>query len=1114
MIRLLGGVTAFGPDGEIELGGPKQRAVLALLANQPGAVVSVDRLAEELWGDSPPARSDASVRGYVSNLRKALAAIGAHPTTVIQFRQQGYVLDVAHDDVDLHRFEAAVGHGSAQLRLGDVAGARRTLHDALQLWKGPAFGIGGETPGLSGVVVRLNQRRAEAVEAFTESRLALGEHAEVAADLLAEIGREPYRERMRTQLATALYRSGHQVEALRGLDEARRVLAEDIGIDAGSEIQALEAAILRHDPELDLRSTSSPTPSTPARRGKPHRTGPVLFGRRAEIEALDVALQGIRDGGRCVIVSGEAGIGKTALLRSLQSAAERLEIPVGWGRCSESAIASPYRSWSTAIRRIIEVDKSPLLASAVAGDAERRVQGETTANRLATHLAVVRALRSLTTPVVIVIDDLQWSDSATLALLEFVAGEIDDLQVLLAVTVRRRAAHDLPAVVRDCLSELARSPHTVQLRLVGLPDSSVADWLRSRLGDRPVGEVSAVLTETTDGNPFYLGEFITLLQSESGSAPGEPLRLPASLPVAVQDVIRRRTSRLPPATQALLAIAAVIGRRFDLDILATVSDLDVPSTSDALAAAIDAALLESDRTIPGRFAFVHALVSDTLMAEHNPFDLARLHARVTSAIEQHRAGQLDRWLDELAYHAYAGASAGTSQKAIAYAVSAANASEAAQASADEAGHLLRALSVMAISGEHSAPERIGLLTRLGIALRESGDLVAGRAALVEACSLAESIGDDDAIAGALGALNSDDLWAGLDWSMFDQQVVAMIERALSRSDGGPKHVTALLAAALAAELVYLDPKRSELVSAKAVAAAEMAGDPLLLARGFLQRYWGLSGSDGNAERARIGDRLIQLANSERLPPHFVPLAHLSRVAAAYELGDLGLVLTCRASAAASAHPVRTPTAWAHLLYLDASLALLAGDLDRAAGGADAVGEALWRVRRFAASSTRAGLLAVIRSEQGRVEEALSAISIVESTPYGASICWLKAWILAEANQEKDSADALAAFDGQLADDWYRVPLTVAGTLAAARIGDTVFLRRHLATLLPIADRFACVGNGGIVLGPVAYAIASAQHALGDKASARAHCRAALDMSTSLGAPLWIQRADDLSTRIG
>jgi len=199
------------------------------------------------------------------------------------------------------------------------------------------------------------------------------------------------------------------------------------------------------------------------------------------------------------------------------------------------------------------------------------------------------------------------------------------------------------------------------------------------------------------------------------------------------------------------------------------------------------------------------------------------------------------------------------------------------------------------------------------------------------------------------------------------------------------------------------------------------------------------------------------------------------------------------------------------LYLETSLALLHGDLDRAAKLADELGEALWRVRRFAAPSTRAALLAMIDAEHGAVDDALAHVTVIESTRYGDSVCWLKAWILADAGRKADAAAALASFDGPLADDWYRTPLTAAGEMAAALLGDREFLGRHLEELLPLVDQFASAGNGGIISSPVAYA---AELELGDADAAQAHATQTLAMSERMGVVRWTARIRALSARPG
>ena len=720
-------------------------------------------------------------------------------------------------------------------------------------------------------------------------------------------------------------------------------------------------------------------------------------------------------------------------------------------------------------------------------------------------------------PSVIVIDDLQWADDATLALLEFLGPELEDLPLLLAVTVRRSGPTDLRTGVRDCLAEIVRGTASTQLNLEGLDGSSVGEWVQHAVGGRPATELTPFLARTTDGNPFYLRELLALLESE-GRLGADAALASTAVPVAVQDVVRRRTSRMPPETQAVLATAAVIGRRFDADILAAVISVDGDGGSlepllDDLDPALAAGLIEPDDTTPGRFAFSHTLVAETLVAEQSPVRLARLHARIAQTIARVRADSFDTWLEELAVHACAGASAGTATEAIEYSIAAAQVAEESQASADVAAHLQRALSVMATSGDDPPARRAELLTRMGVARRESGDVTSGRTALVDAALVAESIGDDAAVAAALSALCTDDLWAGIDWSQFDQRAVSLIERMLARSSDAAPAVSARLESTLAGELIYLDPVRAREISDRAVASAERAGDPVVLTQVLLQRYWGLQGPDFVAERTLIGERMITLADEGGLPDRLVPLAHLARASTAYELGDRGTLDRCADRARATAHPVRTPVAWAHVRYLETSFALLSGELDRAAELAVELRDAFWRVRRFAAVTTTAAILTVVRTEQRRYDEALAEVAVLEESLYQASIQWMKAWVLAEAGRDDEARIALSSFGGELGDDWLRTPLTVAAVLAAARTGEVGFLRRHLESLERVGDRFVSLGGGGLTLGPVAYAQAEGFAALGDTEAALGALERARALATNMHAPLWLARIDALSTRL-
>jgi DNA-binding SARP family transcriptional activator len=242
--RLLGPLEAAVDGREARLGGPKQRATLALLLCQPSTVVPASRLVDGLWGEDPPASAANLVQGYVSGLRKALGR------DAIETRGGGYVIHVARDALDLQRFELLAHEGSIALQRDDATGAAALLSEALGLWRGPALADLEDEPALGAVIARLEELRVLALERRVEAELALGRHVDVVAELDGLVEEHPLRERPRGLLMTALYRSGRQAEALGTYRAARAMLVGELGIEPSAWLTELHAAILRQDAGL------------------------------------------------------------------------------------------------------------------------------------------------------------------------------------------------------------------------------------------------------------------------------------------------------------------------------------------------------------------------------------------------------------------------------------------------------------------------------------------------------------------------------------------------------------------------------------------------------------------------------------------------------------------------------------------------------------------------------------------------------------------------------------------------------------------------------------------------------------------------------------------------
>jgi DNA-binding SARP family transcriptional activator len=256
----LGALRVLAGGEALALGGPRQRAVLALLLVEAPAAVSMDRLIEELWAGQPPATAAHAVQVHVSALRKLLRAAGEE--VAVHNSASGYALDVDPERVDARRFKRLLEAGEAVLR-EDAGRGRTLLEEALGLWHGVPLADLDRFDFARRESERLTELHARAVEALAEARLASGEHDEAISALTTLAAADPLRERPRRLLMLALYRGGRHAEALAVYRDACAAL-DEVGLLPGPELQALEQAILRHDESLRMPTGDPP----PARRRK------------------------------------------------------------------------------------------------------------------------------------------------------------------------------------------------------------------------------------------------------------------------------------------------------------------------------------------------------------------------------------------------------------------------------------------------------------------------------------------------------------------------------------------------------------------------------------------------------------------------------------------------------------------------------------------------------------------------------------------------------------------------------------------------------------------------------------------------------------------------------
>lgn len=316
---VLGPVRAWRDEVEVELGSPQQRAVLAALLLREGARISVDDLSAVLWGGGTPAKGHAVVRTYVSRLRQSLepgAAAGASPIRTVG---GGYVLTPPEHGFDLAVFRQKVAAAEQARQAGDPSTAATLLGTALALWRGEALA------GVTGAYAE--SRRAElevlrlgTVATHLATQLELGRHAAVTPELTSIVDRHPLDERFREMLMLALYRSGQQADALATYQSARTLLAEELGVDPGPALQGMYERIVRADPELLVarapgNGTAATTRTPPAMPNILAQLPPrltVFAGRDSELARADALLAEPDAQPGAVLVSGTAGVGKTA----------------------------------------------------------------------------------------------------------------------------------------------------------------------------------------------------------------------------------------------------------------------------------------------------------------------------------------------------------------------------------------------------------------------------------------------------------------------------------------------------------------------------------------------------------------------------------------------------------------------------------------------------------------------------------------------------------------------------------------------------------------------------------------------------------------------------------
>lgn len=575
-IEVLGPLTVRVDGEPVSVGGPRPRALLVRLV-VAGELVATDRLVDDLWAGDPPRSAINTLQTYVSMLRRAL---GDADQSIVVRDGPGYRIATDAVRLDAERFTTLVADARATV---DPAERLRFLDDALALWAGPALVDVADAEWARPAAQRLEEARLGAIEDRIDALLALGAHGAAVAELPGLVDAHPLRERLAGQLVLALYRSGRQAEALRAYDRTREVLVEELGVEPGPELAALQRAVLEQDPVLDAPAVAVPAPSSPASGATTSRPvtdgsagdlaraattadGPSaardllpshppalppgaaryarrpIVGRDPEREHLRAAFAAAAAGQpRLVLVSGEPGIGKTRLAASLAADVHDGGGTVLWGACPRETLG-PFQPFAAALReylrslpgrdasRVVEA-LGPLtsLLPELGGDPGESSDPGHGRFRLFEAVASALALLAGEGGVVLVLDDVHWADPDTCSLLTHVLRREATPAPLVVATVRSHDAEPNPALV-EAIADLQRDRLVTRLALGGLTTDAIR-----QLGD-------AIDATSDPGSP-----------SDPASGSSSEAAAGSTLDVEDADDLQRATGGNPYFVEELLA---------------------------------------------------------------------------------------------------------------------------------------------------------------------------------------------------------------------------------------------------------------------------------------------------------------------------------------------------------------------------------------------------------------------------------------------------------------------------------------------------------------------------------------------------------------------------------
>lgn len=853
-----------------------------------------------------------------------------------------------------------------------------------------------------------------------------------------------------------------------------------------------------------------------------------FFGRSEELDWLDSVQKACftEPSLSTVLVSGEAGIGKTTVIAHSARTAHAAGATVLFGRCDEDLVV-PYRPWIEALSHLLEHRGSETLATlnpVQRGSLNRLIPevpaGEPNSALVdpdTERLVLLQAVSALLsaaageTPLVVVLDDLHWADAASLQLLRHVVASAASVRLMIVATYRDTdlsRAHPLTSLLAD----LHREPGVSRLALHGLSDADIVALLAAAAGgeldDAAVGLAHALRRET-DGNPFFTAELLRHLGETGAIYPGADGRWTMrgsledmTLPTSIRDVVARRVARLSEEAGRALSIAAVIGRDFDADLLGTIAERDDDSILDLLDAATTAAVVVERDEAPGRYQFTHALIQHTLYQDVSAARRQRLHHRIAEALEQ-TSGDDARRVAQLAHHWIAATRPTDVDKALRYTLQAADAALRALAPHDALRWFEQALELVPRLTQPDQTVRCRILVGLGTAQRYAGD-EASRSTLLDAAALAEELGDADLLVSA--ALANTRGWNSV-YGGVDEERVAVLKWALARVTDPRSVNRARLLAVLCLEIYYAAPLTERLALAEeAVATARRADNPVWLADVLVRTHEAISMPQTLDLRVRWTSEAAAISDTvdRTLTPGSMGV-YLYRCLSALEDADGESLRRTATQARDLVEMTKLPFTDFNMMFHSVWLAALDGDVARAEHLAEEALSLGLHAGQPDAFIVYGAQLVFVRWLQGRLPELVDAVAQNRVDNPGLDVyraldCWVRAHagLHDEVRAQLDSevADAFPAYEDQ---HWLTAHILWAYSAALVGHHDAaVLLRSRLAPW-----HRQCGTTHVTFAGVVAHYLGMVDHMLGELDTADRWYAEALTLHERLASPVLV-----------